>query len=208
MGHAGVLLSELGYFLLTLKEILGVHVSIASDSFVEILLMFQLGLDFGVFLLQLSDLVIFNLHLFNCLVKLGMRLGRLDTILLLLPLQLVDLLSNPVVARFVAQSLILGLLEAVDQVNNLVVRVVLDVFLLFKAFLLDGALFQLLLDVLFKLVSLLLLHLQELLLSFNNCGSLVLFDRQVLPLLFCLELHLGRLVSLFISFLHILSHFF
>lgn len=39
MGHTGILLSELGYFLLTLEEILGVHVSIASDSFVEILLM-------------------------------------------------------------------------------------------------------------------------------------------------------------------------
>lgn len=137
-----------------------------------------------------------------------MRLGRLDTILLLLSLQLVDLLSNPVVARFVAESLILSLLETVDQVNDLVVGVVLDVFLLFKAFLLDGALFQLFLDVLFKLVSLLLLHLQELLLSLNNCSSLVLFDRKVLSLLFCIELLPGNFLPIASSILLFLPHYF
>jgi hypothetical protein len=72
--HASVLLRQLGYLLLTLKQVLRVEITVTTHRLVEVLLMLELGLHLGVLLLQLSNLVVLDLDLLDGLVVFSMSL--------------------------------------------------------------------------------------------------------------------------------------
>jgi len=56
---------ELNDFILGFNAILGVQVTLSTDSFVKILLLFHFGFVFHVFFLKLSDKVLLKFNLFN-----------------------------------------------------------------------------------------------------------------------------------------------
>ena len=94
LGHFGshpvVLVSQISDFVFAFQELFAVQVSVAPHSLVQILLMLALTLDFLIVFLQVLNLHIFYLQLFNRMVVLQMRSACLDAVLLLLSFQLIN----------------------------------------------------------------------------------------------------------------------
>ena len=124
MSHSCVLLGQLSNFLLALQKVLAVEISVRPDGLVEVLLMFEFGLELLVLLLELMDDVVLDLDLFYGLVVPGMGLGGVDTVLLLLLLQEIDDLVELGCLDLVATDLVLKFL--------LLVLGIVDRFLLFE----------------------------------------------------------------------------
>ena len=91
VGHALVLLLKLVDLVLGLDEVFGVEVAVAAYGLVKVLLVLALVLHLLVLLLQVLDLRVLDFELLEGLVILGVGVGRLDAVLLLL---LLDLLQN------------------------------------------------------------------------------------------------------------------
>jgi hypothetical protein len=142
---------------LGLQKILGVKISVRSNSLIKVLLLLQLALSLNVFLLELGYNIIVQLHLLKALVILGIGLRCLKTILLFVGLEPADGPLQLLGLSFEALNLVDKLLELV--LLSLDATELLPLFLLGSShiFVEEVSLTSLLLDILPVLVDLLLL---------------------------------------------------
>lgn len=75
LSHSSEFHSELSDFFLSFEKVLGVKVSIRSDSLVEVLLLFEFTLSLDIFLLQLRNNIIIELDLLKALIIFSVGLG-------------------------------------------------------------------------------------------------------------------------------------
>ena len=111
--HSSELHPQLCDLLLSFKEVLGVKVSVRSNSFVQVLLLLELALSLDILLLEFGDDIVVKLHLLKALVVLGVSLRGLKTVLLLIILKLVNQLLQLLSLSLVPLNLVLELLELV-----------------------------------------------------------------------------------------------
>jgi len=65
---------EFNYFVLCLNAVLGIQVSLCSNCFVQVLLLFHLSLILHILFLKLSNQILFQLYLFDHLHQICIRL--------------------------------------------------------------------------------------------------------------------------------------
>jgi len=110
LSHSLELHLELCDLLGSLKKVLRVEVSVRAHGLIEVLLLLQAALSLYVLLLKLRDKVVFELDLFKALIVLGISLRCLNTIFLLVLLELIDQLLELLGLSLVTLDLVLELL--------------------------------------------------------------------------------------------------
>jgi len=111
LSHSLELHLELCDLLGGFEKVLRVEVAVRTHGLIEVLLLLQTALCLYVFLLKLSDQVVFELDLFKALIVLGISLRCLNTIFLLVLLELIDQLLELLGLSFVPLDLILEFLK-------------------------------------------------------------------------------------------------
>jgi hypothetical protein len=111
LSHSLELHLELCDLLGGLEKVLRVEVAVRTHGLIEVLLLLQTALCLYVFLLKLSDQVVFELDLFKALIVLGISLRCLNTIFLLVLLELIDQLLELLGLSLVPLDLVLEFLK-------------------------------------------------------------------------------------------------
>ena len=111
---------ELGNLILGLDKILGVEISIRSNSFIQVLLLFELSFELNVFFLELTDEVLLQFDLFNHLHEIGVGLGGFVRELISILLKNIDLFEQISDVLLLCSSLLLELSNLIDLAANLI----------------------------------------------------------------------------------------
>jgi hypothetical protein len=111
LSHSLELHLELCDLLGGLEKVLRVKVPVRTHGLIEVLLLLQATLSLYVLLLKLRDQVVFELNLFKALIVLGISLRCLNTIFLLVFLELIDQLLELLRLSLVPLDLVLELLK-------------------------------------------------------------------------------------------------
>ncbi len=90
LSHPTIFHTKVCYLILSFNKVLGIKISIWSNSFIKILLLFQFCLCFDVFLLKFGDEIILKFNLFQTIIILCIRLCSLRSILILVIFKLSD----------------------------------------------------------------------------------------------------------------------
>ena len=77
MGRNLELSLKFSNLILSFDEVLRIEISIRSDSLIQVLLLFELTLEFDILLFELADKVLLEFDLLNHLHKIGVGFGSL-----------------------------------------------------------------------------------------------------------------------------------